>query len=101
MGRVMGLSLISMIMFVFIMVLFPFLFVVCVYPMMLLYKDNYPYVVIEIYFHFMFVFWGSMIISGILCSFIFHISCDKDYLVYYDYLFLCVVWGYGHIIWDP
>lgn len=66
--------------------------------MMLLYKDNYPYVVIEIYFHFMFGFLGSMIISGILCSFIFHISCDKDYLVYYDYLFfMCCLglWAYN------
>lgn len=60
-GRVMGLSLISMILFVFIMMLFPFFFCFLGMPllsMMLLYKDNYPYVVIEIYFHFMFVFLG-------------------------------------------
>lgn len=32
--------------------------------------------------------------------FIYHRLGDKDYLVYYDYLFsfLCVVWGYGYII---
>lgn len=70
---------------------------------MLLYKDNYPYVVIEIYFHFMFVvfgdkdrdyifidfplcvifrgfcvcFLGSMIISGILFIYYFY---DDFYL---------------------
>lgn len=43
----------------------------------LLYKDNDPYVVIGIYFHFGLLFWGSMIISGILFIYYFY---DDFYL---------------------
>lgn len=81
------------------LMIFPFMFCfLCIsfLSMMLLYKDNYPYVVIEIYFHFMFVvfgdkdrdyifidfplcvcFLGSMIISGILFIYYFY---DDFYL---------------------
>lgn len=57
------------------MIIFLFICCLCIslLSMMLLYKDNYPYVVIEIYFLLCLLFLGSMIISGILCSFIFHI----------------------------
>ena len=90
----------------------------CFLGISLLYKDNYPYVVIEIYFHFCLCL-GSVIISGILCSFIFHILslwwffilfvlyviiyhrlCDKDYhwLMIIFFLFYVFVLGYGYII---
>lgn len=106
------------------MIIFLFICCLCIslLSMMLLYKDNYPYVVIEIYFHFMFVFWGSMIISGIINNplyggilfiylwwffilfvlyvIIYHRLGDKDYhwpmIIFF--LFYVFVWGYGHII---
>ena len=74
------------------MIFFFFICCLCIslLSMMLLYKDNYPYVVIEIYFHFMFVFGGvydNIRDSMFLYFFIYRWLCDKDYLVYYDYLF--------------
>lgn len=54
----------------------------------LLYKDNDPYVVIGIYFHFCLLFLGSMIISGILFIYYFY---DDFYLslTYDNPFFVC------------
>ena len=34
----------------------------------------------------------------VVCDYIYHRLGDKDYLMYYDYLFYVFVWGYEHII---
>ena len=60
-------------------------FIFCFLGISLLYKDNDPYVVIGIYFHFMFVL-GSMIISGIINNPLwrdpFHISIFILFVLY-------------------
>lgn len=63
--------------------------------MMLLYKDNYPYVVIEIYFHFMFVF--GRVYDNIRDSMFLYFSYIDDYVIRIILcimiIFLCVCLG--------
>lgn len=86
--------------------IFPFMFCflcISLLSMMLLYKDNYPYVVIEIYFHFMFVVFGDKdrdyiiidmislyVLSLGLCLFFGIYDNIKD-ISYDDFYFVCVV----------
>lgn len=81
-GRVMG-SRIYRFLCYFLLGYMVISFYVCFLGISLLYKDNDLYVVIGISFFILcLLFLGSVIISRILCSFIFHIwwLCDMDFL---------------------
>ena len=106
-GRVMGSRIYRILVWFLLGCYFPFYVLFFGYILLCCDRDIFSFYVL--------LFLGSMIISGILCSFIFYILSlwgffilfvlyviiyhrlgDKDYLMYY--LFYVFVWGYGHII---